>query len=435
MDPVFRVWSVKLLNLVLRVLNLLGDCTLGWTTDKGTRKERETARRRFGQSAQVIKVVCKANYMPGYPTPLNSAFVFMHEEYINPNLVLEGNFALSHIDEKEVYFAAGEPGRDFYDTAKYPFLCVGLYTADRYIRMPLSSFHMMTEEIADPKSIKIGVTAMTARCGSTLLSQIMNRAPKTKSISEPPALACLWHLYFHGSIDRMQMEMLMRSALKFMLRPTPEIERIFVKLDRDGNPQLGMIRKCLPIRAVMIASTRHPKPSLKSFRKIVKSFTLQLYGKTGLCWQTMAAPAPIPEVDNEKYDRARAKINPMFKNMSWDENVSLFYAGSLACMKEHRKVFNLAILYEDIVENPEKVVKRLFEAMDVSGEHLSEGLRALERDSQMGIFDKEVNVDISENLRRSLEEMYRELDLPISVDCSMDQFRKFVDDNICRTLL
>ncbi len=47
--------------------------------------------------------------------------------------------------------------------------------------------------VGDP-SVSVAAVGMTARCGSTLLSQMMNRVPGTRSISEPMATVNVYQL-------------------------------------------------------------------------------------------------------------------------------------------------------------------------------------------------------------------------------------------------
>ncbi len=49
----------------------------------------------------------------------------------------------------------------------------------RFIVLPIPSFHRLAEECGDPK-VTVGFVAMTLRCGSTLISQVMNRVPNTR---------------------------------------------------------------------------------------------------------------------------------------------------------------------------------------------------------------------------------------------------------------
>ncbi len=112
---------------------------------------------------------------------MNNYAIFKHVKYVSPSIILESDqICLSHLTEKEAFFAVAKPGEDFYDTAKHPFLPIAIHhLSHRFIVLPISSFHRLAEECGDPK-VTVGIIAMTLRCGSTLLSQVMNRVPNTR---------------------------------------------------------------------------------------------------------------------------------------------------------------------------------------------------------------------------------------------------------------
>ncbi len=70
-------------------------------------------------------------------------------------------------------------------STRFPFLFISQYLkAKKLVVMPIESFHRLAGEIGEPK-MPVGVVNMTARCGPTLLAQMANRIPTTRSMSEP----------------------------------------------------------------------------------------------------------------------------------------------------------------------------------------------------------------------------------------------------------
>jgi len=64
---------------------------------------------------------------------------------------------------------------DLYDTTKFPFFFLGAYElAEELLLVPLAQVPILAKQIGQPK-VKIGMFALTARSGSTLLAQMMCR--------------------------------------------------------------------------------------------------------------------------------------------------------------------------------------------------------------------------------------------------------------------
>ncbi len=138
--------------------------------------------------------------------------------------------------------------------------------ARNLLLVPLSSFHRLAEEAGDPRH-QVAVFGMTARCGSTLMAQVMNRVPNTRSISEPWALVSLYLMFADGRIDSEEHRALVRSSVRLLAKVEPGsgLERVAIKLTMYSNPQLRTIHELFP-DFLYFFTARHPLPSLLSYR-------------------------------------------------------------------------------------------------------------------------------------------------------------------------
>ncbi len=426
MDPALHVWFLHLANLVIWLAELVTTPLFGWSFTRGTRREREHARAQYARSAQLVSVVAKASYVPPMSSPRNSAFVFRHLKYVHPQVAVDNKqIVLSHLTATEAYFGLAPEGVDIYDTTKYPFHYLGIYAkCEQYLRMPIASFHRLAEELGDPKAM-VAMTAMTLRCGSTLISQVMQRVPHTRSISEPHVVDSLWFLYHSKQISSEELRQNHRSSMRLLLKGDPDtrIDRFFLKFNSFTNPQLGMLKELFP-RTKFIMSTRHPSPSIKSMLKLMRVFSTSLYDKTGMLWLRYCFPVSIPR--DSKYDSLRGLYYQLRFNGGYESNAALVYASSLACMRESGHIFDLAILYEDVCQRPAKVVEALFKLLEVQ-ENVSVGLAALETDSQNGIFSQAKTTEVSTELRTVMDRCYRDFDLPLKADSSVEEFKSSVN--------
>ncbi len=427
MDPFIAVWMVKIANFLVCVGEFFTDLLFGWTYTRGTRKEREVAWANYDSSAQLVTVIAQPNFVPGFPTPWNGAYMYRHEKYMDPREILKNDgIVLSHTTKTEAIFGVANPGVNLTDTTVFPFQVHAIYHGcKQHIRVPISTFHRMAEELGDPK-VKLGITGMTARCGSTLLSQVMNKAPNTRSLSEPFAISSLWLQYSTGYFDMEELRQQLRSVIRILTKTSPgsNLERVFIKLDGYGSAQLGVMKELFP-DTIFVLSTRHPLPSIKSFRKILFIFAAGLYGKSGQCWRNQGRPNPITPIKG-KYPQVKERVRPWRQTMDYEELSILHYAGCLAALRDNGHIFHQVVIYEEFTADPKSAVKRLFELMGVK-EDPSVGLAALESESQNGIFSHPVSTDdVSKEQKKSMDVIFGQYEIPIAADCSLEEFKRFV---------
>ncbi len=202
MDSAFGYWFLQIILFLLRIVDTVIDLLLGFTFCGGTKKERQEARRCYEKSAQLVIIRHHARYHQLMDLYDLSYYLYRHENYISPEYVLDKpNVALYFVNKTHAVFAVGEPDVDFYDTKKVPFCGLAFEKLSKKLFIiPMSSFHRLAEELGDP-NVSVSIFGMTARCGSTLISQILNRVPNTRSMSEPWVFTHAYVMYNKGLID------------------------------------------------------------------------------------------------------------------------------------------------------------------------------------------------------------------------------------------
>ncbi len=429
MDPFFKVLFLRAVNSLILFIEVFTDVLLGWTFTRGTREERELARSYYECSAQLVNVLAKANFVPGCPLPRNGVYIYSHKKYIDPKTVLENdNVVLSHFTETEAIFGVGDVDKDIQDTKAFPFLPIGIYYGcKQHIRVSMSTFHRMADEHGVPR-VKVGITLMTARSGSTLLNQIMNRVPGTRSLSEPHAVSNLWYLFSDGTIDFEEVRKRARGAVIVLAKTqtNSKVERVFMKLCPFGTPLCGILHEMFP-DICFVLSTRHPLPSVISFRKVWAIFSQGLFGLTGQSWRAHGRTMGYPLVKN-KYSKVRQLVKSWRQPIDFDEFSAMVYAGSLSSAKEQRHIFKQVIMYEELTKNPSVVVGRLFENMGIR-EDVSVGLEAMEIDSQNGLYSiQNISKDVLEKTKESARKIYEEFDLALDHDCTVLEFKRYLSE-------
>ncbi len=378
----------------------------------------------------MVRVLLRAQYIPALPAD-RSNFLYVHERYADPaEVVLRSDrVTLMDLDREWAIFCVSDPEDDVCDTRKYPFMFLSQFArARRLVLLPARFLHRLAEEAGDP-SARVAVINMTARCGSTLCSQLFNRVPSVRSMSEPFALLDIHHMYRTGRIGREENARLVRSAMRLLCRTADAdggaTSVVLVKLPAFCSPQAEIIADQMP-EARLFFNTRHPRPSLESFLKIVTFLRSSLYFRLGWNWRYLAERFPYPYDRGQRYEAVYGSLNRKRQEISFEELGALNYAGAFATYLENRDIYSQVILYERLREDPEGSLRRLFRELDLPEEHLPAALAATRFDSQGATFASgETRVD--GRVRRpeawkKVDNIFARMRLPFTVDSSEEEF-------------
>ncbi len=423
MENLFCYWLLLYLKGLLMAFDYILDCTVGFTFMKGWRKARREAKEK-GRSAQLVNIAWKAHPIDLIPHGLIN-FLYTHEKYIDPQYILENqNVTLFFVDKDSVTFCVTDPSVDVYDMNKYPFVFYAHYEmARKLIIMSLEDFYKLGEHVGDPK-VDVSLLQFTARCGSTLISQMMAKVPNTRSMSEPWCMARLEECYNFGYYSWETYKKLVQAGIRLhcKVEPGSNIERIFIKMTCVASPQFEVIHEMFP-KINLVFNTRHPKPSIPSLMKVLRSINDSLYAKSGIYWHKIAFQLTYPHRYN--YDYISRQMNKWWKPMSYEESYVHVYVSALACYLETKNIFKHVVLYENLVGNPENEVETLMNAMNVPLMYKKEAMSALEKDSQGGKFGQfGEKMTVSEDIWAKVQSIFDQYYTGLSRDMTMEEFKK-----------
>ena len=151
-----------------------------------------------------------------------------------------------------------------------PFIfIIQLLKANQLVIMPHSSFNRLASELGDPENKKLTFVNMTARCGSTLLSQMISRTPKCHTMSEPWSFVHIHGHYNQGLISLAEYQRLLRSTVRLLCKPEKkrDVQHIFIKTTALMSPSFPMLKEMFP-RAKYIFNTRRFKPTVESIMQL-----------------------------------------------------------------------------------------------------------------------------------------------------------------------
>ncbi|MBK7896254.1 MAG: sulfotransferase [Candidatus Promineifilaceae bacterium] len=291
----------------------------------------------------------------------------------NPNVSL---YALNRFS-REAIFVETPPDVDL---AERPFLYQAQYeNATRLYSVGYHSFFQLAERMRQPNKQLILIHSV-GRCGSTLLSNVFNNQPDILSLSEPDAFTELVMQRERDGRNDAEIIRLIDAIIQVQCRPTPHI-----------NPQAYVI-KFRSFSTVLIDLLHQAAPYAKH---------IFLYRNAEDQARSIARAFKAVEAGHEALDAAalhqRTKFLPLLAQYAdrasqgslseVEMNMLGWLSGLQSYLEQHAAgVPMCAVRYEEMIRQPEPIVRALFEycGLPITPERLALGVKAFERDSQQG---------------------------------------------------
>ena len=160
-----------------------------------------------------------------------------------------------------------------------PFLfIIQFFAAKKLVIVPHYSFNRLAVEVGDPSDRRLTFVNMTARCGSTLLSQMISRTDKVRTMSEPWSLVHVHGLFNTKKISMPEYKRLLRSVVRLQCKRERgrDVEHIFIKTTMFMAPAFPLLMEMFP-KAKYIFNTRQWVPSVESYMQLAQFMPLLVY--------------------------------------------------------------------------------------------------------------------------------------------------------------
>jgi hypothetical protein len=272
-------------------------------------------------------------------------------------------------------------------------------SAERLFKIPYETLHEIAAAIElDGRLVFIH---STGRAGSTLLSKAFGEIGTVTSLSEPDVYQQLAVLRFAAEQDQETRDLLV-SATKLFFKPT-----------FAGGSLLNVIKfRSTSIEVADLLSGAFPGASNIFLYRDIVSYTRSAtrafgFGDLPADVRSMitlsvsrAMPLLVEELKLREPDLAGAEITTFM----W---LSAMH-GYARLLKEG--VDMLAVRYEELVEDPSRVLRSVLDHVGVPGQDVQAALRAFERDSQAGSpLSREAAAQRSEEITDSTWDSVRDL--------------------------
>ncbi len=102
------------------------------------------------------------------------------------------------------------------------------------------------------------------------------------------------------------------------------------------------------------------------------------------------------------------------------EGLLFNYSGQLTDYLRNREIYDMAIFFEDVIANPERECRKLFNFLDIPMSHVPAALDTLKEDSQRGTYGlRGERPKIKPKMFIKLDQYLRDLNMPEEVTCEM----------------
>ncbi|HEY0868339.1 MAG TPA: sulfotransferase [Fimbriimonas sp.] len=266
------------------------------------------------------------------------------------------------------------------------------------VSMPMETFHRLALEIPEPPR-GVVIVHSVGRCGSTLLSKVLQALPEVMSLSEPDEFTQLAHLRGDGTMGDDEVRSLLESSVRWRCKP------------RAGQPAAMVAIKT---RAEVLAIADLMSVSFRGHKHLF------LYCDA-LAWIRTTARNWPPEISvydeqrNREWQDQWSTLLPILRTMPPLNRAETRIVGWIVGMEGYLALRDagleiLAIRYEDLVACPRKT---LGEAIEFCGLPVTDW-RAIDevlgRDSQAGtMFDREERRKLAFDFTPDLEQNVRDL--------------------------
>ena len=269
------------------------------------------------------------------------------------------------------------------DLSQAPFAYADQHKhARRALRVPLKALEGLSHAVPPPAHV-IFIFSI-GRCGSTLLSDVLNTVPGVWSLSEPDVYSRLV-MENYTSSERAgyppeQVVRLIRACTRLLFRPPPGVEASMfaVKFRSQANVQADLYHRANP-GASFVFLYREALSWANSFYRMMRKYQIPavLTGEErAWAWNIVTAA--------EDLSKARPHVDLEAEEVPLEDALAPGWAYNMEEYTRHLRsgVPFLALRYDDLDNAREASLERLFAHSRLPVEAVGPALAAFERDSQ-----------------------------------------------------
>mmetsp|Transcript_10250 Transcript_10250/g.31321 ORF Transcript_10250/g.31321 Transcript_10250/m.31321 type:complete len:443 (+) Transcript_10250:195-1523(+) len=342
--------------------------------------------RMYYESAHVQDVVFRFKFDTFLGYNRTNDFLLLHRGFVDPSYLLKDNVSLYAVNEREAIFVEADEGTQLWRSEHSSFLSLAqFHNARRVITLPLEQFHRFADEIGEPKAPLIFLPNV-GRCGSTLLTQTIERTDRCVVYSEPFALTAVSLYFGDRGYPQSVVDLVARDVVRVLCKPveTPkQVDAFVFKPQAPYTDCVTLFGRLYP-NAKQVFMWRHVKETASSLERLVYKLPLFYlpcvlpdWLNPVICWFSQIC-------QNARISREDVRDMLRFPLLSGVYAYAKVMSQYKVFHSEGYKV--VGVTYEDLVQNPEYAVTQIFNYCKLDNELVSLALRAFAEDSQTNSF-------------------------------------------------
>ena len=347
-------------------------------TNAEIRKSKQPAN--YHISTHVLTIRLKYRFDKILSKPSKYDFIMTHHGFVHPRDVLKDNITLYVLSTLEAIFIELPSTINIFDSNFTSFVKEGQFNSGtRIYIMPIKSFYKLADEVGRPQSPLIFL-GHTSRCGSTLLSQLIDNTGEIVSMSEPPAFGAIARACQDQVLSEKELGRHIACGISMLCKPTTrKTSSYFIKINALSMAQMNKVRLVFPDAkllfmyrdgldvAVSIVRVSYKLPILRLIFILCKMHRVTTMG--------MAFYEYVTGQTGKDFD-FKFKHDVLFPFMIW----------AILCRKYldlHRQNCSIAaVKYEDLINDPEYTLQQIFKYCELPLSCVGKALRGLNWDSQ-----------------------------------------------------
>lgn len=419
-----REYIILLLTYVLykiarSIVTTIQKFTWAVTGVERTRKDAKSGIQ-FKHSAHVHNVLWRRKFISSSISDPTD-FILTHKFFKHPNYVLKPNISLYCITKGEAFFVEVSEDVNLYKQFdSKSFYLKQFEKAHSVISMPLASFHKIAQDIGRPK-VPIIWMSSTGSCGATLLSRVFGQLPGMAVICDPDALTSLAFLKKSNRFGKGEYEQLLPSALRLLCKQDDRAGMFFLKTRPCSTCQMEDVYKCFP-QIYQLYIYRNSFKTVTSHLNIFAREPISIVGRYIIDSKVLSTILPCFRRSlyyNFCYVLDRADPSEKEQNITSVGIFATSWAANVVQCLDHvdAGVPIIAIMFEEMMKNPRKIISTLFDVLELRQEYISNAMEGFRVDRCNNNVTSDLNLretkrTISHQARVEADAIFKKYGLP-----------------------
>ncbi|KAK0407115.1 hypothetical protein QR680_019008 [Steinernema hermaphroditum] len=303
-------------------------------------------------------------------------FVTIHESF-KPLDFLDSHWAIYCVDRNYALFVELPQPTTYYEAKRFPFCYIPFFEeATRVAYVTIDDFVAHCESLGESPQPRTILFTNTARCGSTLMAQMLSLDGVTVCFAEPYVLTNLSIGYVEGFYTEEFLKRVLPAAITYLRKDLPS-EQICVLKTASTEARLVPFTEGIPNLQHIFMFRKNGLPSVERvvLRDKAMASMLKLYEQS-------------PQISNmiSWLFAGDGDFVRKLKPTDMLEHAAIVYAAPYAHYLKNKKKYTTIVWYHDVMEDAEKTTSGLFEKLDIPQDCVPLAMKCKSLDSQDGTF-------------------------------------------------